>query len=64
MIPVLIEYLNTGLVDRYPTLFVCCFVILTAIIAWFSGQILHTMRWKNRQDFEMRLIDVSRRLQK
>lgn len=58
MIPVLMDYLNTGLVDRYPTLFVCCFVILTAIIAWFSGQILHTMRWKNRQDFEMRLHQV------
>lgn len=58
MIPVLIDYLNTGLVDRYPTLFVCCFVILTAIISWFSGQILHTIRWKNRQDFEMRLYQV------
>lgn len=58
MIPVLIEYLNTGLVERYPTLFVCCFVILTAIISWFSGQILHTIRWKNRQDFEMRLHQV------
>ncbi|MBQ8519316.1 MAG: glycosyltransferase [Agathobacter sp.] len=58
MIPVLLDYLNTGLVERYPTLFVCCFVILTAIISWFSGQILHTIRWKNRQDFEMRLHQV------
>lgn len=58
MLPVLMDYLNTGLVERYPTLFVCCFVILTAIISWFSGQILHTIRWKNRQDFEMRLMQV------
>lgn len=58
MIPVLIEYLETGLVDRYPTLFVCCFVILTAIISWFSGMILQTITWKNRQDFEMRLNQV------
>jgi len=58
MLPVLADYLNTGLVERYPTLFVCCFVILTAIISWFSGQILHTIRWKNRQDFEMRLHQV------
>ena len=58
MLPVLMDYLNTGLVERYPTLFVCCFVILTAIISWFSGQILHTIRWKNRQDFEMRLHQV------
>ena len=58
MIPVLIEYLETGLVDRYPTLFVCCFVILTAIISWFSGMILQTITWKNRQDYEMRLYQV------
>lgn len=58
VIPVFVEYLNTGLVDRYPTLFVCCFIVLTAIISWFSGQILHTIRWKNRQDFEMRLYQV------
>jgi len=58
MIPVLIEYANTGLVERYPTLFVCCFVILTAIISWFSGLILQTITWKNRQDFEMCLNQV------
>ena len=58
MIPVLIEFLETGLVDRYPTLFVCCFVILTAIISWFSGMILQTITWKNRQDYEMRLYQV------
>lgn len=61
MIPVLLEFLETGLVDRYPTLFVCCFVILTAIISWFSGMILQTITWKNRQDFEMRLNQVRER---
>lgn len=62
MIPVLVEYLETGLVDRYPTLFVCCFVILTAIISWFSGMILQTITWKNRQDFEMTLNQVQHRI--
>ena len=61
VIPVLIEYFETGLVDKYPTLFVCCFVILTAIISWFSGMILQTITWKNRQDFEMRLNQVRER---
>ena len=31
----------------------CCFVILTAILAVFAGAILKTITWKNRQDFEM-----------
>lgn len=53
MIPVLMEYATTGLVRRFPTLFVCCFVLLTSIISLFSGSILETMTWKNRQDFEM-----------
>lgn len=52
-IPVLKEYFATGLVKRFPTLIVCCFVILTAILSLFSGAILKTITWKNRQDFEM-----------
>jgi glycosyltransferase involved in cell wall biosynthesis len=53
MIPVLMEFASTGLVRRFPTLIVCCFVLLTSIISLFSGSILETMTWKNRQDFEM-----------
>lgn len=55
IIPVLIEYFKTGLVMRFPTFFVCCFVFLTSIISFFSGIILQTITWKNRQDFEMQL---------
>lgn len=55
MIPVLIDYFNSGIVERYPTLFVCCFVLLTAVVSFFSGLILQTITWKNRQDFEMQL---------
>ena len=58
MIPVLIEYFKTGFVNRFPTLFVCCFVILTAIISFFSGLVLQTITWKNKQDFEMQLNSV------
>lgn len=58
LIPVINTYIKTGLVDRFPTLIVCCFVILTSIIAFFSGLILETINWKNRQDFEMNLIKV------
>ena len=52
-IPVFKDYFVTGLVKRFPTLIVCCFVILTAIVSLFSGAILKTITWKNRQDFEM-----------
>lgn len=58
VIPVLIEYFQTGFVNRFPTLFVCCFVILTAIISFFSGLVLQTITWKNKQDFEMQLNSV------
>jgi len=54
-VPVIIDYFETGLVLRFPTLFVCCFVLLTAILSFFSGLILQTITWKNRQDFEMQL---------
>ena len=59
MIPVVSEYLETGLVERFPTLIVCGFVFLTAIVSLFSGWILETITWKNRQDFEMLLHKVS-----
>ncbi len=55
MIPVLMDYARTGLVDRFPTLIVCGFVLMTAIISFFSGMILQTIAHKNRQDFEMEL---------
>ena len=55
-IPVLIEYGQTGLVERFPTLIVCGFVLMAALLSFFAGQILKTINQKNRQDFEMELI--------
>lgn len=54
MIPVLVEYIQTGLVERFPTLIVCCFVQLAAIQSFFAGMILSDMCIKNRRDFEFR----------
>lgn len=59
LIPVLIDYRNTGLVERFPTLIVCGFVMIGAVQAFFSGQILKTIYQKNRQDFEMDLYRVT-----
>lgn len=54
--PILITYFQSGVVPKMPTLFVCGFVALAAIQAYFSGMILSTLIEKNKQDFEHRLI--------
>ncbi len=53
-IPVLMEYVATGLVLKFPTLIVCGFVMLAAIQSFFAGLILSNMAMKNRRDFEYR----------
>ncbi len=58
MIPVLVEFNQTGLVARFPTLIVCGFVILAAMVSFFAGLQLQTITRKNRQDFEMELQHV------
>lgn len=58
-IPVMSEYINTGLVTRMPTLVVCGFVMIIAIQSLFSGILLQTIYQKNRQDFEMELQRVN-----
>ena len=58
-IPVLAEFLRTGLVEKFPTLIVCGFVLLSAIICWFSGIVLSTLTLRSRQDFEYRLTRVA-----
>lgn len=57
-IPVLVEFIQTGLVPRFPTLIACGFVAIAAIQSFFSGMILESIRRKNRQDFEMELIRI------
>ena len=57
-IPVLIDYINTGLVERFPTLITCGFVLIIAIQSFFAGVILSTMAQKNRRDFEQTLINM------
>ena len=53
-IPVLLEYIATGLVLKFPTLIVCGFVMLAAIQSFFAGLMLSNMAQKNRRDFEYR----------
>lgn len=55
-VPVLVEYFDTGLVLRFPTLIVCGFVYLIAVQAFFTGLMLSTIKQKNMQDYEMNLM--------
>lgn len=54
-IPVFIEYLDTGLVPRYPTLIVSGFICLTAIFMFFCGLILEVVAQKHKQLYEILL---------
>ena len=55
-VPIVGEYVHTGLVDRFPTLIVCGFTMIAAIQSLFTGLTLDTLRKKDRQDFEMQLL--------
>ena len=57
-IPVLLEFLETGLVLKFPTLIVCGFVMMAAIQSFFAGLILSNMAMKSRRDFEYRFTRV------
>lgn len=52
-VPILTKYIRTGTVTKMPSLIVICFVILTAIVCWFSGIILSTLVQQHKQNFEL-----------
>lgn len=54
-LPVLFDFFQTGTVDKLPTVVVCGITMLAAIVSFFSGLVLDTIKQKNRQDFEMDL---------
>lgn len=54
-LPVFIEYIETGLVPRFPTLIACGFLSIAAIQAFFAGMILNNLHRKSRQEFEIQL---------
>lgn len=54
-IPILLEFVQTGLVPKFPTLIVSGFMALAAIQAFFSGMILSEITAKERREFEYRM---------
>ncbi len=63
-IPVLIAYLRTGLVDKIPTLIVCGFTVIAALLSFFTGLQLQNAVQKNKQDFELERMKVNWRYRK
>lgn len=61
-VPVLAIYMKTGLVPNFPTLIVCGFTALAAILSVFSGLQLQNAVQKNKQDFELARIRTYREL--
>lgn len=58
-LPVLITYIRTGLVPNFPTLIVCGFTVIAALLSFFTGLQLQNAVQKNKQDFELERIKVS-----
>ncbi len=59
-LPVLAAFVETGVVDKFPTLIVCGFVALAAVQSFFAGMILQNIARKSRKEFERDLIMLYR----
>lgn len=55
LIPVLIEYIQTGLVPRMPSFMASIFFFICSIQSFFGGLILQSLVKRSKQDFEMKL---------
>lgn len=52
-LPILVDYLQTGLVPRFPTLIVCGLLALLGFMFYFIGIVLEVIAKKHRQLFEI-----------
>ncbi|CAB1246815.1 Glycosyl transferase GT2 family [Ruminococcaceae bacterium BL-4] len=53
VIPVLTDYVKTGLVAKFPTLITCGFIAIAAFLSFFSGLILSNMEKNAKRTFEI-----------
>ena len=54
-VPVFIDYLNTGLVERFPTLIMAGFMVVAALLFWMCGVILQVVVKKHKQLAEVNM---------
>ena len=60
-VPVLMEYLATGLVPRFPTLIVSGFMVVASLQSLFAGLILSESCHTERRDFEYKYTEMTKR---
>lgn len=58
MIPIVIEYFETGLVPRFPTLIASGFIGIAGVQSFFTGFMLSVINSKDIKDFEYRFTRV------
>ena len=59
-ITVLMEYFETGLVERFPTLIVSGILAMIGILLWVCGLILQVITKKHRQLYELMLNQIKK----
>ena len=55
LIPVLIDYIQTGLVPKMPSFVASVFFYICMVQSFFGGLILQTLINKSKQEFEIKL---------
>lgn len=58
LIPVFESYFKTGLVEKFPSLIVGCFIILTSILSLMCGIILQVIVKKDKQQYELLMTQI------
>ena len=54
-LPILIQFVQTGIVDKFPTLIVISALTVIALLNFFCGVILSVLKRQHRQNFERQL---------
>lgn len=54
-IPVFIEYINEGIVPRFPTFIASAFLMMSALLSFGCGLILDTNATNSRKNFEIQM---------
>ena len=62
LVPVVIGYIETGLVPKLPSFIASVFFFLCAIQSFFCGMILDNIVKKNKQDFEIKYTEYTEQL--
>lgn len=60
-IPAYVGYFKTGLVLKFPSLIVSCFLLMVAILLWVTGIILQVINKKHKQLYELYMNLATRR---